>query len=581
VSRAHCAAGFLAASTKVAPASSGRFKRLGAAVDDATIGPTLHQRLAHTLLSRLPRGGELPAVEWDRRHQALTRLLWATAAGVAIYSALKGYAVWHTGVDASAVVVAALLAGRSQLGQRMRALACSFGLLTAAAMGVHVSGGVTEAHFSFFVVVVLLTLYEDWTVFVLAVLYTLVHHGVLGMIDPGQVFNTHPGSPWGWAAIHAVFVAAGGAAGVVAWRLNEDVRRRMRETQDELRDAAMTDSLTGLPNRRRLTSDLEIAVDDGHACLALFDLDGFKAYNDTFGHLAGDDLLTRLGHRLREAVSGDGVAYRLGGDEFCVLASGASCAATIDAAVEALAEHGRAFTIGNSHGAVVMDDEVRTPQDALRIADQRMYEQKNGGRRSAGDQSKAVLVRALSERHPDLSAHSGNVSRMAELVARQLDVADDQLDPIRHAAELHDVGKVGIPDAILAKPTDLDHAEWAFMRRHTIIGERIVAGAPALAQVGRLVRSSHERWDGAGYPDELRGETIPIGSRIIAVCDAFHAMLSERPYRSGRTTSEALAELRRCSGTQFDPAVVEAFCAVMADELAAAARRLVAEAVPS
>jgi diguanylate cyclase (GGDEF)-like protein len=509
----------------------------------------------------------------------MTQLLWTTAVMIAIYSALKGYAVWHTAVDASAVVIGGLLASRSELTQRVRSLACSFGLLTAAAMGVHVSGGVTEAHFSFFVVVVLLTLYEDWTVFVLAVLYVLLHHGVLGMIDPSQVFFTHRGSPWGWAAIHAAFVAAGGAAGVVAWRLNEDVRRRMRETQEELREAAMTDILTGLPNRRRLMADLEPAVDDNQARLALFDLDGFKAYNDTFGHLAGDALLTRLGHRLREAVVDTGVAYRLGGDEFCVLATGEASAATIEAAVDALTEHGGAFTIGNSHGTVVLDDEVRKPEDALRIADQRMYERKNGGRRSAGDQSKAVLVRALSERHPDLTSRSADVSRVAELVARQLDVPEDQLAPIRHAAELHDVGKVGIPDAILAKPDKLDPEEWEFMRRHTIIGERIVAGAPALAQVGRLVRSSHERWDGTGYPDEIRGEEIPIGSRIIAVCDAFDAMLSERPYKSGRNTSAALAELRRCSGSQFDPGVVEAFCVVMADELAAAARRLVAEAV--
>jgi len=511
----------------------------------------------------------------------MTRLLWATAVAVAVYSALRGYAAWHTALDASGVVIAGVVAARSELGQRVRSLACSFGLLTAAAMGVHVSGGVTEAHFSFFVVVVLLTLYEDWTVFVLAVLYTLLHHGVIGMIEPNEVFNTHPGSPWAWALIHAAFVAAGGAAGVVAWRLNEDVRRRMRETQDELRVAAMTDALTGLPNRRRLMADLDAAIADDQAHLALFDLDGFKAYNDTFGHLAGDALLTRLGHRLRESVTDNGVAYRLGGDEFCVLASGEASASTIEAAVEALTERGGAFTIGNSHGKVEFAHEVHKPEDALRIADQRMYERKNRGRRSAGDQSKAVLVRALSERHPDLISHSADVSRMAELVARQLDVPADQLDPIRHAAELHDVGKVGIPDAILAKPGALDAEEWAFMRRHTIIGERIVAGAPALAQVGRLVRSSHERWDGAGYPDELPGEESPIGSRIIAVCDAFDAMISERPYKTGRNTSGALAELRRCAGTQFDPAVVEAFCVVMADELAAAARRLVAEALPA
>ena len=400
------------------------------------------------------------------------------------------------------------------------------------------------------------------------------------MIDPGEVFAAHPGNPWKWAAIHAVFVAAGGAAGVVAWRLNEDVRHRMRRIQDELHDAAMTDSLTGLPNRRRLTVDLAIAIDDESTRLAMFDLDGFKGYNDTFGHLAGDALLARLGHRLHEAVGERGVAYRLGGDEFCVLAGGDTSEATIEAAVEALTERGEAFTIGNSHGTVLLDDEVRKPEDALRIADQRMYERKNGGRRSAGDQSKAVLVRALSERHPGLTLHSADVSRMAELVARRLGVSDDQLEPICHAAELHDVGKVGIPDAILSKPGELDPAEWEFMRRHTIIGERIVSGAPALAQVGRLVRSSHERWDGTGYPDELGGEEIPIGSRVIAVCDAFDAMQSERPYKAGRETSEALSELRRNSGTQFDPAVVEAFCVVIADELADAARRMVAAAVP-
>jgi len=510
----------------------------------------------------------------------MTRLLWGAAVAIAVYSVLSGYAAWHAGVDASAVVVAGLWAGRSGGRRRVRSLACAFGLLTAAAVGVHVSGGVTEAHFSFFVVVVLLTLYEDWTVFVLAVLYTLVHHGVIGMIDPGQVFASHASSPWGWAAIHAVFVAAGGAAGVVAWRLNEDVRRCMRTTQDEFRHAATTDSLTGLANRRQLMGDLEIAVEDEQALLALFDLDGFKAYNDTFGHLAGDALLTRLGRRLLEAVSHAGTAYRLGGDEFCVLASGEASRGALDAAVEALSEHGGAFTIGNSHGSVILGGDVRKPEDALRIADHRMYERKNRGGRSAGDQSKAVLVRALSERHPDLIAHNADVSRMAELVADQLGLAEDQLETIRHAAELHDVGKVGIPDAILTKPGKLDPEEWAFMRRHTIIGERIVAEAPALAHVARLVRSSHERWDGAGYPDELAGTTIPIGSRIIAVCDSFDAMLSERPYKAGRNASDALTELRRCSGTQFDPAVVEAFCEVKANERAAATRRLTAEAAP-
>jgi HD-GYP domain-containing protein (c-di-GMP phosphodiesterase class II) len=211
-----------------------------------------------------------------------------------------------------------------------------------------------------------------------------------------------------------------------------------------------------------------------------------------------------------------------------------------------------------------------------------MYDCKNGRRHSAGDQSKAVLVQALSERHPDLVSHNADVSRMAELVARQLSVPEDQLARLHQAAELHDIGKVGIPDAILSKPGPLDADEWAFIRRHTIIGERILAAAPALAEVGRLVRSCHERWDGAGYPDQLAGEAIPMGSRIIAACDAFDAMLSQRPYQSRRSASAALAELRSCSGSQFDPAVIDAFCTVMADDApTAGTRRPVSEAIPS
>jgi HD-GYP domain-containing protein (c-di-GMP phosphodiesterase class II) len=289
----------------------------------------------------------------------------------------------------------------------------------------------------------------------------------------------------------------------------------------------------------------------------------------------------RLGHRLQEAVADAGTAYRLGGDEFCVLTGRATSAGTVAAAVEALSERGEAFAIGSSHGTVVLDREGREAEDALRIADQRMYECKNAGGRSACDQSKAVLVLALSERHPDLTSHNADVSRMAELVAGELGVPEDHVAQIAHAAELHDVGKVGIPDAILCKPGPLDPAEWEFMRRHTIIGERIVAGAPALAQVGRLVRSSHERWDGAGYPDQLAGAAIPIGSRIIAVCDAFDAMRSERPYQRRRSIGDAMAELGRCAGTQFDAAVVAAFAAVMADELATPARRRVGSALPA
>jgi response regulator RpfG family c-di-GMP phosphodiesterase len=188
-----------------------------------------------------------------------------------------------------------------------------------------------------------------------------------------------------------------------------------------------------------------------------------------------------------------------------------------------------------------------------------MYAQKHAGRMSASRQSKDVLLSALTERDPELGGHLSVVAELAESTARHMGLARDEIETIRHAAELHDVGKVSIPDGILAKAGPLNDEEWAFVRRHTLAGERIIGAAPALTTVARLVRSSHERWDGSGYPDGLADDAIPLGARIVAVADAFDAMTAGRPYREGISHAEAIGELRRCAGTQFDPLVVDAF----------------------
>ncbi len=310
----------------------------------------------------------------------------------------------------------------------------------------------------------------------------------------------------------------------------------LRAQRRELQSAAETDSLTGLSNRRRLLEDLERRVaraGEAPAMLALFDLNGFKAYNDTFGHLAGDALLKRLSGRLQLAVSPAARAYRLGGDEFCVLADIAGHAEVERAASAALREQGEGFDVTAACGIVLIPSDVDSATEALRVADQRMYAAKMGSSRSPEHQSKDVLIRVLAERHPDLGDHLDGVAELAEAVARRLELDDQECARIRHAAELHDIGKVAIPDSILVKPGPLDEEEWAFMRRHTIIGERILAAAPSLKPVGDLVRSSHERFDGAGYPDGLAGDEIPVGARVIAVCDAFDAMLADRPYSQG------------------------------------------------
>jgi HD-GYP domain-containing protein (c-di-GMP phosphodiesterase class II) len=193
-----------------------------------------------------------------------------------------------------------------------------------------------------------------------------------------------------------------------------------------------------------------------------------------------------------------------------------------------------------------------------------MYARKSSNSRSsAGRQSADVLLRILSERNHDLGLHLDQVTALAERVADRLGLPDLDRAPLLQAASLHDVGKIAIPDDIVLKPGPLDDEEWAFMRRHTLIGERILSAAPALTRAAKLVRSSHERFDGRGYPDQLAGAEIPLESRIIAVCDAYDAMLADRPYRPRRDPAEALAELRQCAGDQFDPEVVEVFVEVV------------------
>jgi diguanylate cyclase (GGDEF)-like protein len=343
------------------------------------------------------------------------------------------------------------------------------------------------------------------------------------------------------------------------------------------RDEALTDMLTGLGNRRalaqRLESELVGAREDKPLVLVLLDLDGFKHYNDTYGHPAGDALLVRLGASLSRFLEGHGHAFRMGGDEFCALfcAEPELAGALIEGAAASLSEHGEGFTVSSSYGAIVLPRETADATEALRIADQRMYARKNADRMSAGRQSRDVLLRALAERNPALGAHLDGVAALAEATAIRLGLSHEEIGQIRQAAELHDVGKVAIPDAILVKPGPLDEVEWQFIRRHTLIGERIIAAAPALEPVAELVRSSHEHWDGSGYPDALAEDAIPLGSRIVAVADAFDAMTSDRSYRPACPAPRALAELQRCAGSQFDPDVVQAFCAAWAERHAGAA----------
>jgi diguanylate cyclase (GGDEF)-like protein len=316
------------------------------------------------------------------------------------------------------------------------------------------------------------------------------------------------------------------------------------------RTDAVTDALTQIGNRRALMRDLHDVLgargSEEHLLL-LIDLNGFKSYNDRFGHPAGDALLTRLGGRLADALADCGSVYRLGGDEFCAIVRLADVdrASALERTTSSVSEEGDGFAIGASCGWIVLPAEAQTAADALGLVDRRMYQEK-ASRRTAGAGGHGVLVNVLAARDASLAVHTTHVIDMALAIAARLELA--------------------LPEAILDKPGPLTDDEWELVRQHTIVGERIVNGAPGLEDVGAAIRATHERWQGGGYPDGLRGEQIPLTARIVAVADAYEAMTSgRRPYRPPRTHEAAVAEIAACSGEQFDPSVVAAFLEAMSE----------------
>jgi len=333
----------------------------------------------------LPRGGLLPHDDWKRRHRALVGILWASAVALSLYGPLvEGYDVTHTLAHAAALFMFAALASTERLNDTIRMISASFGLLTVAALFVHVTGGLIEAHFLFFVVIVTLTLYEAWLPFLLAAGYVLIHHGVLGTALPHEVYSHSEAlaDPWRWAAIHAFFVALAGIVGVAAWRLNENVRERLHQIQGQLEELARTDELTGLPNRRWLYDEAlrEFARAQRQGLsvrAAVLDLDCFKNFNDNFGHAAGDFLLCEAADQWRSVLRVSDFLARTGGEEFVILLP--DCEA--DKAEEVIERVRAATPRGQTCSAgIACWDRLESPKELIDRADRALYQAKEEGR---------------------------------------------------------------------------------------------------------------------------------------------------------------------------------------------------------
>lgn len=339
----------------------------------------------------------------------------------------------------------------------------------------------------------------------------------------------------------------------------QDNRRLLERARHE----AVTDALTGLGNRRRLARDFERMRQEGggapRGALMIFDLDGFKGYNDAFGHPAGDALLARIAASLAEAAAPHG-AYRVGGDEFCVLATTDRVRAErlVAASTDALSERGEAFVITASCGVVSMPDEARTIELALQLADRRMYAHKDRRRTSAPEQVRSALKQLLDERLSAATAErNAELAALCRLVGARMGLGQAELDDLARAAELHDVGLTALPAGVDAGATAADRL---LLEQVPLVGERILAAAPALTRVARIVRACHERYGGDGHPDGLAGQDIPLAARIVAGGLAFLEGVEAHPAAAGPTERWLADE------PGLDPFVVAATGA-LADEL--------------
>jgi diguanylate cyclase (GGDEF)-like protein len=351
---------------------------------------------------------------------------------------------------------------------------------------------------------------------------------------------------------------------------------------------ALTDPLTGLGNHRhfheRLQRELLNAEEqETPVTLCFVDIDDFKRINDRFGHPSGDRVLSQVAGRLRQG----GEAFRLGGDEFALLLAdhdeGMALAAA-NSIVERIAtvDFDHIGTVTVSAGLATFPVQGHGRDELIRLADSALYWAKEHGKnrvrlyrpdvvelaelkrlaagpdQAARYRAAASLAKAVDARDTYTGSHSERVSELAARVATRVGLDAEQIELTRLAGSLHDLGKLAIPEEILRKPGTLTDSERLVLERHPQIGFRMLDSL-GVDLVADLVLHHHERWDGAGYPDGLRGEQIPLGARIIFVTDAFDAMTSDRVYRAKRSPDAALLELQRCAGTQFDPGIVAAF----------------------
>ena len=341
-----------------------------------------------------------------------------------------------------------------------------------------------------------------------------------------------------------------------------------KEHQQQILYLSYHDHLTGLYNRRFIEEEMIRLDTSSQLPLAVImgDVNGLKLTNDVFGHQAGDELLKSMAKVLQENCRPGDIIARWGGDEFLIILPHTT-AEQAQEIMQSITAHCPAKTVGNMSLNVSLGCAVKTSEDEslvqiIKEAEEWMYHRKLLEGRSHRNTIINTLLGTLFEKSMETEEHAKRLDYYCNLVGRELKLSPQELDNLTLFTMLHDIGKVAIKESILQKPGPLTPAEWEEMKRHSEIGYRIAQNSPELSMVAEYILCHHEHWNGKGYPRGLKGEEIPLICRILAVADAFDAMTSDRVYRKSIGVKEALEELQRNAGTQFDPAVTKVFCSL-------------------
>jgi len=339
----------------------------------------------------------------------------------------------------------------------------------------------------------------------------------------------------------------------------------LMKRNNEIKHLSYHDVLTGSYSRRFYEEEIKRLDVPRNLPITIVmgDVNGLKLVNDTFGHVVGDEVLIKVAEVIKNNCRIDDIVARWGGDEFVILLPNTESteAEKIIRRIqdEFLGEDVRNLNISISFGMAVKTNEEVSINSILKNSEDFMYKNKMMVKESARSQMIGAMTKTLNEKNPREEKHSKRVSEICMSIGQDMMLSELEVNKLKLGGLLHDIGKIALEEDILNKPGRLTDVEWERIQRHPSIGYRILSEVEEMRDIAELALSHHEHWDGNGYPRRLVGEKIPLLARIVAVADTFDAITSERTYRKVLSTAEALEEIKRCSGTQFDPQVVDVF----------------------